>query len=181
MNYKRERNEDGFSLVEITITTVVSGLIGTAIFAMFMSFNSGNLQLRTAAEQNGATIVANATLQKEIRNATAYYILEDESALYLRDQEGEVDKWEVSDEGLTNGTRVIEGVTEAHFSHGLNYWIKYDFSVGDADFESKAKGRVLDHRANLGYDLGIIKDGDPAHYDGDGFIPGQPTPVTAGR
>lgn len=148
---KRNRDESGFTFVELTVGMVIFGIISMLMFQVFDTTIKSEAQGRQLATENSASIAAQTVLNKAIRNSSVTHVPDDGKSLWLQNADGSLEHWFESKDGLTNGSLTIKGAHNVAFQRWFGGKIIYSFTAGRNEVSLRATPR-LQHDRNDFYD-----------------------------
>ncbi|MEQ6896225.1 prepilin-type N-terminal cleavage/methylation domain-containing protein [Microbacterium sp. KR10-403] len=140
----RQRNESGMTLLEMVVAMVIFGLVTLMIFQLVATASRTMEETTTGAEQSTSVALTLTRLAKEVRGATGVAFNEQGDRLYLRTNQNAITTWRLSENGLTNGARTFENITDAHFSSSGGEGVLITLAVDDFERSITSHPRALD-------------------------------------
>jgi prepilin-type N-terminal cleavage/methylation domain-containing protein len=110
-------DEAGFTLLEMTVTMSLFGMLTVMVFNLWNTASTVQANASASLDKSIDLQPALNAVAKEVRNSPESRISEDGETLYLLTQADVVTVWQVTANGLSNGTRTYEAVTEARFEN----------------------------------------------------------------
>lgn len=105
----------GFTLIEVVVAMSLFGMLTMGVFQLFSTALDVQEVVTSSASQSGDSSRIFAEVGEDVRLSTETRVSESGEVLYVLSQENTVAIWEMTEEGLTNGSRTFDGVESVRF------------------------------------------------------------------